>query len=126
MKEGDEVTKCMEILESAGIFAQRKNTGAVSYNKPCPRCKCRPSKGPTRFVRYGVAGDPDISGRIPKGIIGNAHAVPFHFEVKKTSDHVPSKKQQEFLDAAELDGCITGYGTSSDLIKLLNHIGAKS
>ena len=115
--ETDETKKCMDRLGELGIKVTRKNTGAVAYNKPCPRCKCRPSKGPTRFVRFGKKGDPDLSGYVPGG-----NARPFFWEVKKEGG-VPSAEQRKFIDKAISDGCYAGIGGLMELDRYLNEVG---
>lgn len=44
---------CLQILLSAGCFCWRANTGAVKLG--------------TRFIAFGVAGQPDVQGIIAKG-----------------------------------------------------------
>jgi hypothetical protein len=70
---------CLAVLHARGVAAWRQNTGAVKQTY----------KGRTRFTRYGVPGQADITGILPD-------ARRLEVEVKRFGKR-PTAKQCEWL-----------------------------
>ena len=90
-----------------GIMAWRNNTGAMAI--PAGR------GGKSRYVRFGVRGQADITGILKNGI-------RLEIEVKRPDFRKPAagsatisqREQQAFLDAIRAQGGCAGCATSLD------------
>ena len=102
LSEAQQLQRCMAILNTCKVKAWRNNTGMTKYES---------NSGP-RVVRYGHKGSSDIIGYTHDGRF-------FGFEVKRHNKK-PTQLQKNFIQNAQDNGCVIGYGTANDLVDLLS------
>ena len=96
------VAACLFVLESRGVFAWKSNVGAAKMGE--------------RFVRFGVKGQPDIIGIMPRGqFLG--------IECKVGRDTL-RPEQTQFLDCIEAQGglVLVVHDTIDPLVAFLNTV----
>jgi len=102
LSEKEQLARCLSILSTSKICAWRNNTGVAKFDD-------------SRVVRFGTKGQSDILGFIKHG---KHRGKFFAFEVKAKKNK-PTYHQHNFLENLTDGGCIAGWGTSNQLVDLL-------
>lgn len=102
LSEKEQLARCLSILSTSKICAWRNNTGVAKFDD-------------SRVVRFGTKGQSDILGFVKHG---KNRGKFFAFEVKSKKNK-PTYNQHNFLENLTDGGCIVGWGTSNQLVDLL-------